>query len=145
MGASPLSLLAMTGKPNKISHCERPQGAWQSQKQIMTQPPRGEGRQGVIFWLRLCRAVTSASSVEKEFRKSISSRPASSKHPLDERSQAGAVASIGCLLDRLSLGRVCVDSLRQSPKANRGTTAPIRIAAQDKTSKRDDLYFFPAL
>jgi hypothetical protein len=44
--ASPLSGLAMTEKPNKISHCERPRRggrAWQSQKQIITQPPRGGG------------------------------------------------------------------------------------------------------
>ncbi len=36
----------MTEKHNKFSHCERPQGAWQSQKQIMTQSLRGEGKGG---------------------------------------------------------------------------------------------------
>ncbi len=35
--ASSLSLLAMTEEPNRISHCEQPQGAWQSQNEIMTQ------------------------------------------------------------------------------------------------------------
>jgi hypothetical protein len=44
----------MTAKPDKISHCERSRRggrAWQSQKQIMTQPP-GEGK---FYFLRVRR------------------------------------------------------------------------------------------